>query len=175
MKAPMPFAMAWPKVSLTCMKTALRGGDVDDVRHAALLGDLGDRGRLAGVEGANQHVRAFLDQALGAGAGRIDARLGVGVHQLDVDAEHALDHLGREVGAFLARLADEAEIARARQQHADAQLPLSGARDAERGESRSGGYGDVSIERSTVHVSSSAPKVYRPLQIAGQRCAKKSS
>jgi hypothetical protein len=102
------------------------------VRHAALLGDLGDRGRLARVEGADQHVRAFLDQALGAGAGRIDARLGVGVHQLDVDAEHALDHLGREVGAFLARLADEAEVARARQQHADAQLLRLRVQDPER-------------------------------------------
>jgi hypothetical protein len=36
--------------------------------HAALLGDLGDRGGGAGIERAAQHVGAFLDQALGARA-----------------------------------------------------------------------------------------------------------
>ena len=40
--------------------------------------------------GADQHVRALLDQPLGAAAGGVDVRLGVGVHQLDVDAEPLL-------------------------------------------------------------------------------------
>ena len=48
---------------------------------------------------------------LGARAGGVDVGLEVGVHQLDVDAEHVLDHPGGEVGALLAGLADEAEVA----------------------------------------------------------------
>ena len=85
----------------------LRRGVVDHERHAALLGHLRDRRGGAGVERADQHVGALLDQALGAGARGVDVGLGVGVHQLDVDAEHLLDHAGGEVGALLARLADE--------------------------------------------------------------------
>src|SRR6185436_8075597 len=114
MNAPMPLAIAWPKVSFTCMNTAVRG--------AVLLGDLCDRGRGARVEGADQHVRALLDQPLGARARGVDVGLEVGVHELEVDAEHLLQHAGRKVRALLARLADEAEVARAREDHADAQL-----------------------------------------------------
>ena len=129
-----------------------RGRDVDHERHAALLGDLGDRGGGAGVERADQHVGAFLDQALGAGARGVDVGLEVGVHQLDVDAEHLLDHARREVGALLARLADEAEVARARQDHADLQLLRLRADDAERRKRRSGAdYRNVSAECSAIH------------------------
>ncbi len=45
-----------------------RGGDIDDERHALLLGDLRDRQRLAGIEGADQELRAVADQLLGARA-----------------------------------------------------------------------------------------------------------
>ena len=117
--------MATPKVSFTCMNTAVlgalpveredlelvgervaedhrrgrevaehelvallgdlrRGRDVDHERDAALLGDLGDGGGLAGVERADQQLRAFLDQALGAGARGVDVRLGVAVHDLQL-------------------------------------------------------------------------------------------
>ena len=80
------------------------------------------RGGLSRVERPDQHVRAFLDQPLGARARGVHVRLVVGAHDLDVDAEHLPDHARREVGAFLARLADEALHARARQDYADAQL-----------------------------------------------------
>ncbi len=66
-----------------------RGGDVDDERHAALLGDLRDRrGVRPSRTAPTSTLRAFLDQALGARARDVDVGLGVGVHQLDVDAEH---------------------------------------------------------------------------------------
>ena len=137
-----------------------RGGDVDHERHAALLGDLGDRGGGAGVERADQHVGAFLDQPLGAGARGVDVGLEVGVHQLDVDAEHLLDHARREVGALLAGLADEAEVARARQDHADlaASAPGRGRCRTEKARQRPG-YRDVSVECSAVHDSSSRRKL----------------
>src|SRR5262249_43159773 len=59
---------------------------------------------------------------LGARARGVDVGLEIGVHQLEVDAEHLLQHAGGEVGALLTGLADEAEIAGARQDHADSQL-----------------------------------------------------
>ena len=173
MKAPMPLAIAWPKVSLTCMNTAVRGTvlvawnrspisarpfahdvgrglEVAEHELVALLGDLrrgGDVDDVAARRAARRParsprsapesnaptstLRALLDQALGAGARGVDVGLVVGVHDLDVDAEHLLDHAGREVGALLARLADEALDARARQDHADAQLLRLRAHDAE--------------------------------------------
>ena len=84
----------------------------------------------AAPESNDQHVGAFLDQALGARARGIDVGLEVGVHQLDVHAEHVLDHAGGEVGALLARLADEAQIARARQDHAHLQFLRLGPDDS---------------------------------------------
>ena len=64
-----------------------RGGrDVDDVGNALLLGDLRDRGALAGVEGADQELRAVRDQLLGARARDLDVGLGVGVHDLQLGA-----------------------------------------------------------------------------------------
>ena len=48
------------------------GGDVDDEGDALLLGDLGDGRALAGVEGADQQLRALADQLLGARAGDLD-------------------------------------------------------------------------------------------------------
>jgi hypothetical protein len=77
-----------------------RGGDVDDEGHAALLGDLRDGGGGARVERADQHVGAFLDQPLGARARRVDVRLEVGVHELEVDAEHLLQHAGARSAPF---------------------------------------------------------------------------
>ena len=50
-----------------------RGGrDVDDERDALLLGHLGNRRALAGVEGADEQLRALADQPLGARAGDLD-------------------------------------------------------------------------------------------------------
>jgi len=77
---------------------------------------------------------AFLDQALGARARDVGVRLGVGVHQLDVDAQHLLEHRRREVRALLAGLADERLHAGARQEHADFEFRGLGAHDAERRE-----------------------------------------
>ena len=55
-------------------------------RNALLLGDLRDRGGLAGIEGADQKLRAVADQLLGAGAGDVDVGLGVAVHDLECRA-----------------------------------------------------------------------------------------
>ena len=98
--APMPFAIAVPKVSFTCMSTTVLGaapamaktsfwsanasltiigavgkfrenelvpllgnggrrGYIDDERNTLLFRDLGNRGRMAGIEGANQELRTF--------------------------------------------------------------------------------------------------------------------
>ena len=97
------------------------GGDIDHERHAALFRHLRDRRGRARIERADQHVGAFLDQALRTCACRVDVGFGIGVHQLDVDAEHRLQHAGCEIRPFLAGLADEPLHARARQQHADFQ------------------------------------------------------
>ena len=58
------------------------GGDVDDEGDALLLGDLGDGGALAGIEGADQQLRALADQLFGARAGDLDVGFGVGIHDL---------------------------------------------------------------------------------------------
>src|SRR2546430_9020538 len=52
----------------------------------------------------------FLHQALGARAGDIGVALGVGVHDLYVDAEERLDQSRRQVGAFLARRSEERRV-----------------------------------------------------------------
>jgi len=54
-----------------------RSGDINDERNAFLLGDLGDRGGLAGIEGADQELCSFADQPFGAGARGVDVRLSV--------------------------------------------------------------------------------------------------
>ena len=116
---------------------------MDTERPPALPAARRDAPRRAGIERSHQHVRAFLDQALGPGARGIDIGLGVGVHQLDVDAEHLPDHAGGEVGALLAGLADEALHAGPRQQDADFEPGPLAARDAERGKR---GCGERGIE-----------------------------
>ena len=83
-----------------------RGGDVDDEGDALLLGDLGDGGGLAGVEGADQQLRAVADQLLGAGAGHLDVGFGVGVHDLQRRQPEILEEPGGDVDAALAVLAD---------------------------------------------------------------------
>ena len=39
-----------------------RRSDIDDERHAFLFGDLGNRGGLAGIECADQELRAFANK-----------------------------------------------------------------------------------------------------------------
>ena len=103
-----------------------RRGDIDDERNALLLGDLGDRGGLAGIEGADQKLRAVADQLFGAGARGVDVRFGVGVHDRELGQAQRLQDRGRDVDAALAVLADAGLQARARQQHADLQRPRPG-------------------------------------------------
>ena len=81
-----------------------RGGDVDDVRNAMLLRHLRDRGGMPRIERADEHVRALADEALGTATRGVDVGLGVGVHDLDLDAEPLPDELGGDVGSFLAGL-----------------------------------------------------------------------
>ena len=101
----------------------MRGGrDVDHEGHTALLGHLCDRPGSAGVERPDQTMRALLNESLGTGARGINVGFCVGVHQFDFDTEQLSDDRRSEVGALLARLADQALHARLRQQHADLQL-----------------------------------------------------
>ena len=97
------------------------GGDVDDERDALLLGHLRNRRALAGIEGADEQLRALSDQPLGARPGDLHVGLGVGVHDGEVGQAQALENGGRDLDAALAVLADAGLHARARQQHADLQ------------------------------------------------------
>ena len=130
-----------------------RGGDVDDEGDAALFGDLRDRRRSAGVERADETMRAFLDQPLGARARGIDVGLRVGVHQLDLDAERVSQHCRRQIGALLTRLADQALKTRLGQQHADFEFGRLGARDIEWRQRGDAGADERSIELSAVQLS----------------------
>ena len=56
-----------------------RARDVDDERNAFLLGHLGDGRGLAGIERADQQLRALADQLLGTGAGGIHVGFSVAV------------------------------------------------------------------------------------------------
>jgi len=96
------------------------GGDVDDERDALLLGDLGNRRGGARIEAADEHVGAFADQLLGLGTADIRIGFRVGGHQFDL-VPHVREDGQREIGAALARLADEREVARPRQQDSDFQ------------------------------------------------------
>ena len=101
-------------------------------RDALLLGHLGDRRALAGVEGADEQLRALADQPLGARARDLDVGLGVGVHDGEVGQAEVLEDAGGDVDAALAVLADAGLHAGARQQHADLQRRALRAADAER-------------------------------------------
>ena len=100
-----------------------RGGDVDDERDAALLGDLGDGDGLAGVEGADQHVGAGIDRLLGLGARDVGLGLGVVVHDVELHRQlHVGEHVVGDVGAAAAGLADLRLDAGGRQQQADLEV-----------------------------------------------------
>ena len=134
-----------------------RGGNIDDERNALLLGDLGDRGRLTGIEGADQELRAVADQLFGARARGIDVRFGVAVHDRKIGQAHGLEDRRRDVDAALAILADAGLKARARQQHADLQRAALRAHDGRRGKSSGGGGGAgeqvAAVGRRSVDVS----------------------
>ena len=115
------------------------GSDIDDVGDALLLGHLGDRRALAGVEGAHQQLRALADQPLGARAGHLDVGLRVGIHDGEIRQPQALEDARGDVDPALAVLADAGLHARARQQHADLQGGTLGAPDAGRGRRRPAG------------------------------------
>ena len=119
-----------------------RGRDVDDVGNALLLGDLRDRGALAGVEGADQQLRAVGDQLLGARARDLDVGLGVGIHDLQVGQADILQDRPGQLDAAEAVLADAGLRAGARQQHADLQRAALRADDRGRGEQRGCGAGE---------------------------------
>ncbi len=108
------------------------GGDVDDEGNALLLGHLRDRGALAGIEGADQELRAVADQLLGARARDFDVGLGVGIHDLQARGRpRSLRMPAGDVDAALAVLADAGLHAGARQQHADLQRRALRAHDVE--------------------------------------------
>ena len=108
------------------------GGDVDDERDALLLGHLGNRRGLAGIEGADQELGAVVDQLLGAGARDLHVGLGVGVHDRELGQAELLEDRRRDLDAALAVLADARLRARARQQDADLERAALRAQDVER-------------------------------------------
>ena len=132
-----------------------RRGDIDDERNAFLLGDLGDGGGLAGIEGADQELRAFADQLLGAGARGVDVRFGVGVHDREVGQTQRLQDRRSDVDAALAILPDAGLQAGARQQHADFQRAALGAQYGRRGK-RGGGRGSAGEHMTAVGQHASA-------------------
>ena len=128
------------------------GGDVDDVGDALLLGDLRDGRALAGIEGADQKLRALADQLLGARARDVDVGFGVGVHDLQRRQAEILENPGRDIDAALAVLADAGLIAGARQQHADFEGRALRAHDVEGrgpGDKSGGAKPAVNVRRVT--------------------------
>jgi hypothetical protein len=97
-----------------------------------VIGDLRDRGRLAGIERANQKLGTFVDQLFGLRAGDLDVRLGVGIHDLKAGLTDILENAGCDIDAALAILADEGLNARTRQQHTDFQRRALRPADVER-------------------------------------------
>ena len=61
-----------------------RSGDIDDKRDALLFCNLGDRGRVAGIERADQELSTITDQFLRASARSIDIRFRIGVHDREI-------------------------------------------------------------------------------------------
>ena len=117
---------------VTLLGDRRRRGDIDDQRNAFLLGDLGDRRRLAGIEGADQELRAVADHLFSARAGGIDIRFGVDVHDRELGQAERLEDRRRNIDAELTSLADAGLQAGTRQQHADLQRAALGAHDIER-------------------------------------------
>jgi hypothetical protein len=94
-----------------------RSGDVDDERHATLLGDLRDRSAVPRVERTNQHVRALVDQLLSARARRLGVRLRVRAHDLEIDPEQSFEDFRSEHRSAIAGLTDLRLNARLRKQN----------------------------------------------------------
>src|SRR5437870_10055098 len=70
------------------------GGDVDEERHAPLLGHRYHRVGAARVEGAQQHLGALAHDALGLDAAVLGLGLGVADDQLELDPVLSLDTAG---------------------------------------------------------------------------------
>ena len=102
--------------------------------NALLFGDLGDGGRLSGIERADQKLSTVADHLLGAGAGDIDIRFGIAVDDREFGQAHGFEDRRRDVDAALAVLADTGLEARARQQDTDFQRTTRRAHDRGRGE-----------------------------------------
>jgi len=109
-----------------------RRGDVDDEGNALLLGDLRDRRGLAGIEGADQELRAVVDQFFRPRPRHLHVGLGVGVHDRELGQTELLEDRGCKLDPALAILPDACLRSRARQQHADLQRPTLGACEVER-------------------------------------------
>ena len=101
-------------------------------RNALLLGDLGDGGGLAGIEGADQKLGAVADHLFRPGAGGIDIRFGVDADDSELGQAERFEDRRRHIDAALTVLADAGLEAGPRQQHADLQWAALGAHDVER-------------------------------------------
>ena len=79
---------------------------VDDERNAFLLGHLGNRRALAGVEGTDQELRAVIDQFFRSRAGHLDVGLGVRIHDGEFRKTAALEDRRCNLHSAIAILAD---------------------------------------------------------------------
>ncbi len=96
-------------------------------------------------------MHALLNQSLGARARGIDVGFGVGIHQLDVDAEQVANYRRRKIGAFLTGLADQALQSRLRQEHADLELHRLGVDDIKWRERGGARRQKIFVELPTIH------------------------
>ena len=125
-------------------------GDVDEERHALLLGHRHHRVRAAGVEGPEQHLGALVDDALGLDAAVLGLRLRVADEELQLEPALALDatrrvhRLDRHLGAESARLPGLGQRAGHRMHGTD--LERLGLRARRAGPPDDGGAADGDLE-----------------------------
>jgi hypothetical protein len=117
--------------------------DIDEERHAPLLGHGDHRRRAAGVEGAHQHLGTLGDDALGFGPPHLRLGLGIPQDQLELrasqglDAAGGVDGVGGHLSAQPARLSRLGERPRHGVDDADLEGGSLGAQD--RGKTGEGG------------------------------------
>src|SRR5262249_56987507 len=100
--------------------------------NGVLLGDLGDRRALAGIEGADQQLRTVVDQFLSPRPRHLHVGLGIGVHDRELGQAELLEDRWRELDPALAILPDTGLCSRPWQQNADLQRSTLCAREVER-------------------------------------------
>src|SRR5262245_18336516 len=137
------------------------GRDIDDEGNSLLLGHLGNGGGLTRVEGANQQLRTFPDQAIGARACRLDVGFGMPVNDGKARQADVLQDARGDLDAALAILTNACLHTRPRQQDADFEAGAPGPGDSEGCHSRDNpgpqALGDAApVEASTASLNAPA-------------------